>query len=160
MKRTRNIAWAVTCAGLVSVILAVVLSASVRAQAPPSHACDASTMSAGGSFASTGNAIQFTLVNRSAAPRCVATRMMVLFEYPVRAEAVRIASPVGWQSRFMRCAGSDYVCGVAWDGQGGVAAGASLAGFGVAGPSNVLPRGDVIDVGDQTVVVPGGVVGG
>lgn len=154
----RGVGLTVTCAGLLSVILVVVLSGSVRAQAPPSHACDASPMRVRGSFGSTGDDIQFTLVNRSAAPRCVATRIMVLFEYPVRAEVVRIASPVGWQSRFMRCAGSDYVCGVAWDGQEGVAAGASQAGFGVAGLAT-MPRDHVIDVGDQTVVVRGGVVG-
>lgn len=161
MASMREFGWAVICAGLLGAGLPLATSAQARAEGPPpSPVCDA-WLEFGGSFGTSGNESEFALVNRSTVEPCVATRVMVLFEYPAAPEVVTPAAPVGWRASGVRCAGGrHHLCGMAWEGPGGVPAGGSMSGFRLTTAPSVLVNVWVVEVGGQRVALQVGAVGG
>lgn len=159
MASMRVFGWA-TGAALLGTGLTLAASAHARAEAPPpSSVCDA-WFETGGVFSTSGHDLQFTLVNRSTAKSCVATRVMLLFDAPVIPEVVRSVAPAGWKASVVRCSGGHHVCGIAWEARRGVATGASLAGFGLVASPSVNLGVWVVELGGQRVALQYGAVGG
>ena len=161
-RSTRYFSW------LILGVVATAACAPLRGTTAPELAgtpsvirCDA-WFGIGGTFSRLNDG-RYTLGNRSTSSACFATRVVMLFDGPLRPAAFRVSVPSGWMVREVPCQPDGGVCGFEWRAHGGgVPPGEQLAGFGLAyDPAGVpQPKAWLIDVGPRRIEMPIGRVAG
>lgn len=149
-------------------VLAITACAPLRhvstpepAGTPSSTGCDAE-FEIGGACARV-NDLRFTLMNRSTSRSCLATRVLFLFEDPLRPAAIRVTTPTGWTSREVPCETGGGARGFEWRTDlAGVMPGHALAGFGLTYDQASAPfaKSWMVDLGRRRVIAMIGTAGG
>ncbi|HEX6974965.1 MAG TPA: hypothetical protein VF147_11215, partial [Vicinamibacterales bacterium] len=99
--------------------------------------CDA-WFETGGTFASSGDDLSFTLQNRSADPSCRVDAVTLTFRVPMARSQIRVTTPTGWTATPIACSGSAFVCGIVWRATVALPPRESLGGFGLSSPTQAL----------------------
>ncbi len=155
---------------MLSLLSAVALSlplascAAATSGASPSTACDADIRATGPltsasevdispsvTSVSAADEVEFTLINRSAAAHCLASRVTLRFWTAAVRDAASASPPSGWEVSELACERGPGLCGFVWQATPGLGAGQVAPGFRLVKPNNVRLRSVTVEVGGTSV---------